>query len=223
MSLDSFQRRVLEGFFERQSRFFLTGGGALAGFHLKHRGTKDLDLFTTEDALEQGVAALHEVAQSLGASIESLRTATTFRRFLLRRRGDSAMVDLVQDLAPQLYPKLMVGKIRIDPPEEILANKLCALLSRAELRDLVDIYTLAERGFSIETAVNEASRKDGGMSPGQLAFILSEIQIGDDAEPPGGVSVEELRAFMRQLKKDMSELAFPADPGAGDRSRPSIG
>ncbi len=31
MSLDSFQRRVLEEFFERQSRFFLTGGGALAG------------------------------------------------------------------------------------------------------------------------------------------------------------------------------------------------
>ncbi len=53
MSLDSFQRRVLEEFFERQSRFFLTGGGALAGFHLEHRRTKDLDLFTVEDALDQ--------------------------------------------------------------------------------------------------------------------------------------------------------------------------
>ena len=211
MSLDSFQRRVLEEFFERQSRFFLTGGGALAGFHLEHRRTKDLDLFTVEDALEQGVAALHEVARSLGASIEALRTAATFRRFLLRCGDDSAMVDLVQDLAPQLYPdKLVFGAIRVDPPEEILANKLCALLSRAELRDLVDIYMLAKRGFSIETAVGEASQKDGGMSPGQLAWILSEIELSDDAEPPGGVSVQELRVFLRKLRKEMSELAFPA-------------
>ncbi len=140
MSLDNFQRLVLKEFFERQNRFFLTGGGALAGFHLEHRQTKDLDLFTVEDALDQGVAALHEVARSLGASIETLRTSQTFRRFLLRRDGDSVMVDLVQDLAPQIYPdKLLIGTIRVDPPEEILANKLCALLSRAEIRDLVDI------------------------------------------------------------------------------------
>ena len=211
MSLDSFQRLVLEEFFERQSRFFLTGGGALAGFHLEHRQTKDLDLFTVEDALDQGTAALHEVARSLGASIEALRTAAAFKRFLLRRGNDSVMVDLVQDLAPQLYPdKLMVGTIRVDPPEEILANKLCALLSRAELRDLVDIYTLAKRGFSIKNAVGDASQKDGGMSPGQLAWVLSEIELGDDAEPPGGVSVQELRTFLQQAREEMSDLAFPA-------------
>ncbi|MCP3957858.1 MAG: hypothetical protein GY719_08400 [bacterium] len=74
----------------------------------------------------------------------------------------------------------------------------------------MDIYTLAKRGFSIETAVGEASQKDGGMSPGQLAWILSEIELSDDAEPPGGISVQELRAFLRQLQKEMSELAFPA-------------
>ncbi len=210
MSLDNFQRRVLEEFFERQNRFFLTGGGALAGFHLEHRQTKDLDLFTIEDALDQGVAALYEVAGSLGASIEALRTAATFRRFLLRRGGETAMVDLVQDLAPQLYPdKLMIGTIRVDPPEEILANKLCALLSRAEIRDLVDIYTLAKRGFSIRKAVDEASQKDGGMSPGQLAWILSEIELGDDAEPPGEVTVQDLRTFLRQLREEMTALAFP--------------
>lgn len=211
MSLDSFQQRVLEEFFERQSRFFLTGGGALAGFHLKHRRTKDLDLFTVEEVLDQGVAALHEVARSLGASIEPLRTAATFKRFLLRCGDDSAVVDLVQDLAPQLYPeKPMIGTVRVDTPEEIFANKLCALLSRAELRDLVDIYALVKHGFSIEKAVSEASRKDGGMSPGQLAWILSEIELGDDARPPGGVSVQELCVFIRQLRKQMAELAFPA-------------
>jgi len=91
-----------------------------------------------------------------------------------------------------------------------LFNKLCALLSRAELRDLVDIYTLAQRGYSIETAVSEARRKDGGMSPGQLSWVLQEISIGEDAKPPGGVSVEELRTFLSDLTTRLQELAFPS-------------
>lgn len=44
--LTPLQREILERFFARQSGFFLTGGGALAGFHLGHRETHDLDLFT---------------------------------------------------------------------------------------------------------------------------------------------------------------------------------
>ena len=44
--LTRFQVEVLEAFFRREGRFYLTGGGALAGFHLGHRETHDLDLFT---------------------------------------------------------------------------------------------------------------------------------------------------------------------------------
>ena len=42
--LDSLQQEVLEAFFGYESGFFLTGGAALAGFHLGHRTTKDLDI-----------------------------------------------------------------------------------------------------------------------------------------------------------------------------------
>lgn len=201
---------MLEAFFEREQRFFLTGGAALAGFHLKHRDTKDLDLFTTEDLLEQGTATLRTVARDLGASLESVQTGPTIRRFLLRRGEESVVVDLVEDLAPQIHvEKLDIGSIRVDPPEEILANKLCALLSRAELRDLVDVYALVQHGYSLETAMNDAARKDGGMSPGQLAWVLSEVSIGDDAKPPGGVPVDELRAFVTSLISRLQDLAFP--------------
>jgi hypothetical protein len=47
-TLDRFQQEILEAFFDREQRFFLTGGAALAGFHLGHRTTRDLDLFTVE-------------------------------------------------------------------------------------------------------------------------------------------------------------------------------
>ena len=210
MPLDSFQREVLERFFRHESHFFLTGGAALAEFHLRHRDTKDLDLFTTGNMMEEGVAALHAVAEETGASLEPLRTAATFRRFLLRRGVDSVIVDLVRDLAPQIYTeKLVIGKIRVDPPQEILVNKLCTLLARAELRDLVDVQALARCGYSIEEAVAQAARKDGGMSPGQLAWVVSEITIGDDATPPGGVSVTELRTFLSELQTRLTAMAFP--------------
>ncbi len=209
--LDDFQQEVLSGFFERESRFFLTGGAALAGFHLGHRRTQDLDLFTTESHLEDGVAALAATGREIGASIEALQTAPDFRRFLLRRGEEAVVVDLVRDLAPQLYAeKRVINGIRIDPPEEILANKLCTLLSRSEIRDLVDVRALEKAGFPIERHFEAAAQKDGGLTPGQLAWVLSEVRIGDDAQPPGGVSASELRDYLRDLRERLARMALPA-------------
>jgi hypothetical protein len=39
--LTALQREVLDAFFQRERGFFLTGGAALAGFHLGHRTTDD--------------------------------------------------------------------------------------------------------------------------------------------------------------------------------------
>lgn len=44
--LSALQRALLEAFFSREGEFYLTGGAALVGFHLHHRHTDDLDLFT---------------------------------------------------------------------------------------------------------------------------------------------------------------------------------
>ena len=43
--------------------------------------------------------------------------------------------------------KSLHGKIRVDPPDEILVNKLTTLVGRAEERDLVDVYFLERAGF----------------------------------------------------------------------------
>jgi hypothetical protein len=201
---------VLNAFFRRESRFFLTGGAALAGFHLGHRETKDLDLFTTEDLLEDGVAALRETANELAASVEAIRTAPDFRRFLLRRGSESVIVDLVRDTTPQLFAeKPMIGTVRVDPVGEILANKLCALLSRGEIRDVVDVRALELAGLRVEDLLGPAARKDGGLTPGQLAWVLSQIEIGDDAVPPGGVTAAELRLYLRDLERRLTALALP--------------
>ena len=193
--LGQFQREVLEAFFRREQRFFLSGGAALVGFHLGHRDTDDLDLFVTEDVLEEGLAALGAAVRELGAISEEILTTPDFRRRLLRRGGESVIVDLVRE--------------RVDPAEEIMANKLCTLLARAEVRDLVDLRALEGAGLALQDALNAGTRKDGGLTPAQLAWVLSQIRIGDDARLPGGVAVPELREYLRDLIERLSRLARP--------------
>jgi hypothetical protein len=217
--LGQFQREVLETFFRKEKRFFLTGGAALAGFHLGHRETDDLDLFVTEDVLEEGLAALGAVVRELGATSEEILTTPDFRRRLLRRGGETVIVDLVRERVAQVFPdKPVIAGIRVDPAEEIMANKLCTLLARAEIRDLVDLRALEGAGLGIEDALHAGARKDRGLTPAQLAWVLSEIRFGDDAQLPGGVAVSDLREYLRGLIDRLSRLALPGqEPDGGHR------
>ena len=208
--LDSFQQEILTAFFERQRGFFLTGGAALVGFYLQHRTTLDLDLFTSEDLMDEGEQTLVEIARARDIELERLRTSTDFRRFLLTRDTDSLVVDLARDLSPQIdKEKVEIHGIRVDSTREIMANKLCTLLSRAELRDLVDVRALEREGLSVEEHLPLAAEKDSGLTAGQLAWVLSLVKIGDDASPPGGVSARELQSFVESLIQRLTAMAYP--------------
>jgi len=208
--LDRLQRDLLDAFFRRETRFFLTGGAALAGFHLGHRTTQDLDLFAMEAVLDEGAAALAAAARELGAEIEGLRTAPDFRRSLVRRGSESVVVDLVHERVPQVRPvKLNVGAVRIDPLEEIFANKLCALLSRAEIRDLVDLRALEQVGCRLEEGLAAGAQKDGGLTPSQLAWVLSQVVVPTSEDLPGQVDAAELAAYLDDLVKRLVRLGHP--------------
>ncbi|MFN0121098.1 MAG: nucleotidyl transferase AbiEii/AbiGii toxin family protein [Blastocatellia bacterium] len=209
--LSPLQEDLLRAFFQREDRFFLSGGAALAGFYLAHRETHDLDLFTIEDAMDRGAQALAGAARDLGATIEAIQTTPDFRRVLIRRGDEAVVVDLVRDYVAQGWPeKQMIRGIRIDPPQEILANKLCALLSRSEVRDLVDVRALEQAGYRMEDALPVAQTKDRGLTPAQLAWVLSQIEFGPDLAAPGGVSPEELRAYLNDLITRLTQRSFPA-------------
>jgi predicted nucleotidyltransferase component of viral defense system len=207
--LTQFQREVLREFFIREQRFFLTGGGALAAFYLGHRETDDLDFFTAIDALDEGRRVLQDVVDALGATLETITDSPAHKRFIVHRQSESLKIDLVYD-AHQLLPKLMAEDgVRVDSAEEILANKLTTLLSRSEIRDLVDLRALEATGISLEEALPRAMQKDGGLTAGQLVRVLSEIRIGDDAEIPGGVTAVELRFYLKNLIDRLARLAYP--------------
>lgn len=208
--LSDLQMEFLRAFFSRENSYFLTGGAALVGFYFGHRETNDLDLFTREDAVESGFVIVKDVARQLEASVEAIQTAPDFRRVLVTRGDEAIIVDLIREYVFQIAPeKNEIDGIRIDSPEEILANKLCALLSRSEIRDLVDVMVLENAGFDLEVALDAAEKKDTGLSPAQLAWVLHGIEFGDDLIPPGDVTVADLRRYLDGLIERLQKLALP--------------
>ena len=68
---------------------------------------------------------------------------------------------------------------------------------------------LEKAGFNLEDALAAAQRKDTGLTAAQLAWVLNQIKFGDDATPPGDVSVIELRDYLNDLVARLKRLAFP--------------
>jgi predicted nucleotidyltransferase component of viral defense system len=207
--LSALQRDLLDAFAKETRQFFLTGGAVLAGWLLGHRRTDDLDLFTEDDeAMADADRLVRSVAAGIGAAIESVRTAPDFRRYVVRKAGESVVVDFVRERVPQLYPKLERDGLRMDSAEEIVVNKLCALLGRVEVRDLVDLYFLERAGLSPERFVQDAAQKDASVTPATLAWVLSEFRVPDDV--PGDVDRETIAGYARELEKRFRRLAMPA-------------
>ena len=209
--LTALQRDVLRGFFEREAGFFLTGGAALVGYYLHHRETMDLDLFAMDaEAFERGRYALTDAAASLGASVEVRQAAPGFERLVVSRGDESLVVDLVLERVAQVHPdKQVFAGVRVDPIEEIVANKLTTIVSRAEERDLVDLYWLERAGYRAEDFLAAALRKDGSATPATIAWLLSETRIPDGAKLPGDLSAEVLREWVEDLVGRLARAAVP--------------
>lgn len=138
------------------------------------------------------------------------RRSRPFWEFLLERwRTLGLVVEGVSASLSGLLPKESRGEVILDSPLEILANTLCAVLGRSELRDLVDLKALEQSGLRVEDALPIAVRKDGGATPGQVAWVLSTIQIGPDARIPGGGSGAELQGYLRGLIDRLVALSVP--------------
>lgn len=178
----------------------------LAGWVLGHRPTEDLDFFTTDDsAMSQGDRLVRGAAAEVGGSVESVQTHPDFKRYLVRAGPEAVIVDLVRDRVPQLHPKVERDGVLTDSVEEIVANKICALVARSEIRDLVDLYFLERAGYPVERFITDAARKDAGVTPATVAWILSGLALPPTV--PAGLDTETLRAFVRDLETRMRRLA----------------
>ncbi len=211
-ALTPLKRDFLKSFFAKENRFFLTGGSALGLFYLEHRFSYDLDLFTKEKPEWPEIDGLFRLcADEIGATGDILRDSPTFRRYRLQREGSSEIVDFVLAVEQQIdHEKMQIENIKVDTLHEIFVNKITTLVSRCELKDLVDLYFLEQRGMRIEDHFEEARQKDGGLDPALVSCMLKSIQV---VELPDylikPLSLDEFKAFVEALRKRMALLAYP--------------
>lgn len=214
--LSPLQERVLVLLAEITPPWTLTGGGALVGFHLGHRTTRDLDLFWHGQEELGGLA--REVQRLLGRAgleVAAVQSSPGFERLRVEDGRERLIVDLVAESVPAIDPPVdatVAGtRIRIDTPHEILVNKLCTLLQRKELRDLADVRALLEHGSDLERALADAPRKDGGFSALTVAWVLRGLSVRDTG-PVAGLApqeIEDLERFKEELTERLTRAARP--------------
>jgi hypothetical protein len=207
------QERVLELLADVEPGWTWTGGAALAGVHLGHRSTRDLDLFW-RDCSELG--DVHKVVasrlKSANLDVDVLQSAVAFHRLRVSNPLGSVVVDLVADpvgaIEDPVSANLKGVTIHLDSMHEILVNKLCTLLSRSELRDLIDVRELLARGGDLDRALADAPRKDGGFSPLTLAWLLRDLPVESVARAQGE-SGDDLAEFRDKLVERLTKGGAP--------------
>ncbi|MEI6806346.1 MAG: nucleotidyl transferase AbiEii/AbiGii toxin family protein [Myxococcaceae bacterium] len=180
-SLNAFQIRVLKILSEIGYQWRLTGGGALIIAYTHHRETEDLDLFFKLNQLSHIPREVQAVLESHKLEVTVLENALAFARFEIRDGLEQVILDLVADPVAMIEEPVFWDcegvPILLDTEHEIMVNKLCTLLSRSEVRDLIDVEALLSKGQDLELAIQHAVLKDGGFSALTLAWVLEGFPL----------------------------------------------
>jgi hypothetical protein len=215
-SLSPLQHRVLELLAGMDPPWTLTGGAALVAVHLGHRQTRDLDLFWRgQPELADAARLVRERLTAGGLAVTVVQTGASFERLLAADDFESVVVDLVADPTPPLEAPMTVligtAPAQVDTPHEILVNKLCTLLGRRELRDLMDVRALLAAGGDMPRALTDAPRKDGGFSPLTLAWAVRGWPV-EQLAAASGLSTDEaagLAEFRDDMIRQLTDAAAP--------------
>jgi predicted nucleotidyltransferase component of viral defense system len=123
--------------------FYLTGGTAASRGYLQHRFSDDLDLFVNDD--ERFVLWSQRVIDALatgpGWQVEVMRRGARFVRINVAGGDVVLKIEMINDV-PAHVGEVRVHPVlgRLDSAENILANKLTAIVDRREPKDLADIW-----------------------------------------------------------------------------------
>lgn len=189
----------------------LAGGAALAGAHLAHRISADIDLFVHDaDAHRRTCRTLMALVNEAGGTLSVVQDAGHFWRAHVTLGATTLEVDIVHEPLPDLEaPSSSIEGVVIESLADLRASKLTCLLSRSEPRDLVDLLFLERAGFRPEDDLALALRKDGGIDPAVLAWLLREFPVEPLPRMLVPLSVDELRAYRDELRERFRRLALP--------------
>ena len=178
-----FQDEVLKSINRLETGFYLTGGTAASRGYLNHRYSDDLDFFVNDEP--DFVLWVERVIQSLSSiknwDLEILSRYDRFVRLNLNQSELALKLEFINDV-PSRVGEVINHPIlgRLDTAENILANKLTALLTREEPKDLADVWGFCyQMNLSLEAAISGAKGKAAGIFPADLSRVLLSASHAD--------------------------------------------
>jgi predicted nucleotidyltransferase component of viral defense system len=138
--LYSLQDKVLDIVFDAEDEFYLTGGTALSRFYYAKRYSDDLDFFTNNS--QRYSYAVKNIISSLSKNFK-IDYEINSRDFIRLKIDSILQVDFVNDRVVRYKePLILDNGYKIDNIENILSNKLTAIIGRDNPKDIFDIYLI---------------------------------------------------------------------------------
>jgi hypothetical protein len=177
------QDRILARVAALDTGFYLTGGTAASRGYLHHRYSDDLDLFVNDD--ERFGLWAQRVVQALVDSgewtVAVIQQEQRFVRLTVTAHAVVLKIEMINDVPAHVGPLKQDPVLGLlDSAENILANKLTAVVDRREPRDLADIWGFCCRlGLPCEAALENAQSKAAGLFPADVARALLSVTEAD--------------------------------------------
>lgn len=197
-----FQDHVIQILNQADTGFYLSGRTAASRGYLQHRFSDDLDYFVNDDNrfglwVERIIQALNKEWRC-----DVLMKEERFARLNLIHKDVSLKIEMINDVPARVgdiqnHPALG----RLDSAENILANKVTALLGREESKDLADIWGFCcQKNLSLQAAITDAQSKAAGIFPADLGRVLCSTQK-DDWESIRWIQAPPADTFISQLNQ----------------------
>jgi hypothetical protein len=183
--------------------FALAGGYAVQAHGFLDRPSADVDLFAEASSgsdFSQAVDAVIAAYRQNGLEADAEVRSSTFARLSVTSGEERAKVELGVDWRKKEPILLALGPV-LDA-DDAVANKVCALFGRAEVRDYVDVAAILASGrYSKEDLVRLAAEHDPGFDPAWFAEALNAVdRLPDALFAPYGLDTDDVSALRDQMR-----------------------
>lgn len=200
-----FQDRVIKTIRQVDTGFYLSGGTAASRGYLHHRFSDDLDFFVNDDNqfglwVERIIQACSQ--ENLGWRCQVLMKEERFARLNLDTSEVQLKIEMINDVPARVgdvFDDPILGWL--DTPQNILANKVTALLDREAPKDLADIWGFCfKMNLSLQDAISSAEGKAAGIFPADLARLLCSV-TKEDWQVVRWITAPPVDQYLQQLNR----------------------
>ena len=146
---------------------YVAGAAALNALTQSPRISHDVDLFHDRvEAVRVSWEADRQLLERDGCAVEVLRQREAFIEALVRKGGETLVLQWVQDSAYRFFPLVPHEDFGLTlHPFDLATNKVLALVGRLEVRDWVDVISCHGRVQPLGYLAWAACGKDPGFGP----------------------------------------------------------